>query len=113
MEYLPLFLLMWWTFGVLLIFGKHEEWVKFYDRVPGLAMLPQHYVLLLVLLVCIVVFPIPMLAPFEVVWSAMKQWRQRRKVRRAVVRAMKALRKGQTGELAKRFDDLIEKAKRI
>ena len=113
MEYLPLFLLMWWTFGVVLIFGKHEEWVEFYDHVPGLAMLPQHYVLLLVFIVCVVGFPIPMLAPFEEAWSAVKQWRQRRKVRQAVIKVIETLRKGQTGELAKKFDDLIEKAKRI
>jgi len=62
MEYLPLFLLLWWSFGVALIFGNMERLVKIYDHVLALALWPDFIVLLLVFAVCVIFFPLPMIA---------------------------------------------------
>lgn len=112
-EYIPLFLLMWWAFGVLLVFAKRDVWSDYYDKFPTLTFWPKDVVLFLVLAVCVVFFPLPMLAPFETARNAFKECRKKRRLKRALLKVFQTIKKGKGGEVEKDFDELIKRVKKL
>lgn len=112
-EYIPLFLLIWWAGGVLLVFGKRDTWHRFYEKIPALALWPQHYILALVLAISAVFFPLPMLVPFVAAWRAFKEWQIKRMLKQTLLKVLREVKKRKGGQAETDFDELIKRVKRL
>lgn len=106
-------LLIWWAFGVALIFGQRSVWHRFYTENQYLHHRPQWVVLLTVLAVCIVLFPIPLSAPFEYGFAMFQDWRRKRRLKKTLLKTFKTLQKGKNEELKSEFQKLIDLTKRL
>lgn len=104
---------MWWCFGVVLIFGSQSRWEHYFERLPALAFIPRERLVLLVMAICVVLFPVPMIAPFEAAKFRFVTWRKKRRLKKALVKILESVSKGKSGEVAEELKAMIEKTKRL
>lgn len=105
MTYLLVFILIWWAFSVSLIFGDTDRINRIFDKVPTLELWPRHYILAAIFFICVVAFPLVMIAPFKIAYEEFVFWRIRREFKRQLMR----IAKGKPKEVQDAIKSLVDK----